>query len=32
MTRKEIINYCLTFPAAFKDYPFTKISSKDKGL
>jgi len=22
MTRQEIIDYCLTFPAAYEDYPF----------
>jgi predicted DNA-binding protein (MmcQ/YjbR family) len=25
MTRQEIIDYCLTFPAAYEDYPFAGI-------
>jgi predicted DNA-binding protein (MmcQ/YjbR family) len=25
MTRQEIIEYCLTFPAAYEDYPFAGI-------
>jgi predicted DNA-binding protein (MmcQ/YjbR family) len=25
MTRQDIINFCLTFPAAYEDYPFDKI-------
>jgi len=24
MTRRELIDYCLTFPAAYEDYPFDK--------
>lgn len=30
MTRKEIIDYCLTFPSAYEDYPFSDI--KDIGI
>ncbi|MDR1532770.1 MAG: MmcQ/YjbR family DNA-binding protein [Clostridiales bacterium] len=26
MTRQEIIDYCLTFPAAYEDYPFDDIA------
>ena len=26
MTRQEIIDYCLTFPAAYEDYPFDDSS------
>ena len=26
MTRQEIIDFCLTFPAAYEDYPFDDIS------
>ncbi|MDR0381694.1 MAG: MmcQ/YjbR family DNA-binding protein [Oscillospiraceae bacterium] len=26
MTRQEIIDYCLTFPAAYEDYPFDSIA------
>ncbi len=25
MTRRELIGYCLTFPAAYEDYPFDDI-------
>lgn len=25
MTRQEIIDYCMTFPAAYEDYPFDDI-------
>jgi len=25
MTRRELIDYCLTFPAAYEDYPFDAI-------
>jgi len=25
MTRQEIIDHCLTFPAAYEDYPFSEI-------
>lgn len=25
MTRQEIIDFCLTFPAAYEDYPFAKM-------
>ena len=24
MTRRELIDYCLTFPAAYEDYPFSE--------
>ncbi len=26
MTRREIIDFCLTFPAAYEDYPFDGIA------
>lgn len=26
MTRQDIIDYCLTFPAAYEDYPFDSIA------
>ena len=26
MTRQELINYCLAFPAAYEDYPFDSIA------
>ena len=26
MTRQEIIEYCLTFPAAYEDYPFDDVA------
>ena len=26
MTRREIIGFCLTFPAAYEDYPFDSIA------
>ena len=26
MTRREIIDYCMTFPAAYEDYPFDGIA------
>jgi predicted DNA-binding protein (MmcQ/YjbR family) len=26
MTRQEIIDYCLTFPAAYEDYPFDEVA------
>lgn len=26
MTRQELVDYCLTFPAAYEDYPFDKIA------
>ena len=26
MTRQELIEYCLTFPAAYEDYPFDNIA------
>lgn len=29
MTRQEIIDYCLTFPAAYEDYPFAEIPGED---
>jgi predicted DNA-binding protein (MmcQ/YjbR family) len=25
MTRQELIDYCLTFPAAYEDYPFDEL-------
>lgn len=27
MTRQELIEYCLTFPAAYEDYPFDKMAN-----
>jgi predicted DNA-binding protein (MmcQ/YjbR family) len=27
MTRQDIIDYCLTFPAAYEDYPFERIEN-----
>ncbi|MCL2164097.1 MAG: hypothetical protein FWH55_06825 [Oscillospiraceae bacterium] len=30
MTRKEIIDYCLTMPATYEDYPFDKITDPGK--
>jgi predicted DNA-binding protein (MmcQ/YjbR family) len=30
MTRQEIIEYCLTFPAAYEDYPFDDITDPGK--
>jgi predicted DNA-binding protein (MmcQ/YjbR family) len=30
MTRQDIIDYCLTFPAAYEDYPFDDISDPGK--
>jgi predicted DNA-binding protein (MmcQ/YjbR family) len=29
MTRQEIIDYCLTFHAAYEDYPFAEMPSED---
>jgi len=29
MTRQEIIDFCLTFPAAFEDYPFDEVMDDD---
>ena len=26
MTRQDLIDFCLTFPAAYEDYPYDKIS------
>ena len=26
MTRRELIDFCLTFPAAYEDYPFDDIT------
>ena len=30
MTRQHIIDYCLTFPAAYEDYPFDDITDPGK--
>ena len=30
MTRQELINYCLAFPAAYEDYPFDDITDPGK--
>ena len=30
MTRQKIIGYCLTFPAAYEDYPFDDITDPGK--
>ena len=30
MTRQEIIDYCLTLPATYEDYPFDKITDPGK--
>jgi len=30
MTRQEIVDYCLTFPSAYEDYPFSDV--KDIGI
>ncbi|GHV26334.1 hypothetical protein FACS18948_1770 [Clostridia bacterium] len=27
MTRQELVDYCLTFPAVYEDYPFDDIAS-----
>jgi predicted DNA-binding protein (MmcQ/YjbR family) len=27
MTRKDLINYCLSFPAAYEDYPFDSVKN-----
>jgi predicted DNA-binding protein (MmcQ/YjbR family) len=33
MTRQELINFCLTFPAAYEDYPFGNAEAhSDDGL
>ena len=29
MIRQEIIDYCLTFPAAYEDYPFGDLTTTD---
>ncbi|MDR2751336.1 MAG: MmcQ/YjbR family DNA-binding protein [Clostridiales bacterium] len=29
ITRQEIIDYCLTFPAAYEDYPFDEMPGED---
>jgi len=29
MTRRELIDFCLTFPAAYEDYPFDDIADGD---
>ena len=26
MTRRELIDYCLTFPSAYEDYPFDEVA------
>ena len=28
MTRRELIDYCLTFPAAYEDYPFDDVADE----
>lgn len=28
MTRREIIDFCLTFPAAYEDYPFDEVADE----
>jgi len=30
MTRQEIIDYCLSFPASYEDYPFDNITDPGK--
>ncbi len=30
MTRQEIIDYCLTFPGAYEDYPFAEIPGENE--
>ncbi len=27
MTRQELIDYCLTYPAAYEDYPFDNVAA-----
>lgn len=27
MTKRELVDYCLTYPSAFEDYPFHKTSA-----
>lgn len=27
MTKRELIDYCLTYPSAFEDYPFDEINA-----
>ena len=29
MTRRELIDYCLTFPAAYEDYPFDDVADEN---
>jgi predicted DNA-binding protein (MmcQ/YjbR family) len=29
MTRQDLIDFCLTFPAAYEDYPFDDITQSD---
>jgi len=30
MTRQDLIGFCLTFPGAYEDYPYDKISHLDR--
>ena len=30
MTRREIIDFCLTFPASYEDYPFDSVTDPGK--
>ena len=32
MTRQELIDYCLTFPASYEDYPFDNITDPGKWM
>lgn len=32
MTRQAIIEYCLTFPAVYEDYPFAEIGGDDSAV
>lgn len=32
MNRQEIIDYCLTFPATYEDYPFSKLNGDDTAV
>jgi predicted DNA-binding protein (MmcQ/YjbR family) len=32
MTRQDIIDYCLTFSAAYEDYPFAEIGGDDTAV
>ena len=29
MTRRELIDYCLTFPSAYEDYPFDDVADEN---